>query len=538
MANYVSNWDTLGSGAVLGPANGHTLYGADNASVTVDGDGYVQHSVTAANGSFRGFAFDAVTGDPDRSDFDLLALFAYPVILRDEAYVIFRASVSGDAFTGYGLRMRDDEFRLSNLQNATSEGSKIASGDYSRISDNTYYAIRLHVEGASIRARLWTPSDYDDPAANEPANWQLDATDSTHQAAGLVVFATRADATGVLTRWRRAAIATGGSLATFETQTPDPVIFGIPFSASVGVDRAPTIAEGEPVAPVTLETGFSASESLAFAPAIVTSPASIGIPFSGNVGADFAPAVEIPSVTLDVPLALSEGADYRPGIAEAELIALPYAGAESVDYAPDVRVFPVPIAVPFGAGAERDFAPAIEAATTGVPVPFTEPAGADYPPEVSVRSAGIAPPFAAAGGLDWSPEVREGFEAGVVAPPFAVATGEAWAPRVEPGIAAGVLAVPFAGSSGVDRAPTVVRRGVVFEVPFAGAAGIDHAPAVEVGSLIVLVPFAAAAGVEWAPAIRDGAGLPLDVLRLTHYITRTARIRSAITRTVRITSEV
>lgn len=328
-------------------------------------------------------------------------------------------------------------------------------------------------------------------------------------------------------------------------ESAEPEIIGPSFAAAAGSDWAPTVEEGEAPDPVIVEMPFSPAASADYAPSIAVAPVTVGLPFSASGGQDWAPSIDVPSVELKVPFSAIAGADYAPTIIEAAIIAVPFGHPESVEFTPSVVVTPAPIAVPFSDSAGLDYAPAIDITPTIVAVPFSAPAGVDYTPSIASGS-GVQVPFSASTGTDWAPQVEVSGNA--VAVPFSASTGADFAPSIDEGAIAGVIAVPFAEAAGTDYPPAIERAGTVVEVPFAGAAGIDHAPAVEVGSLIVLVPFAAAAGVEWAPAIRDGAGLPLDVIRFTSYITRTARLgssiatiaslTSSITRTVRITSEV
>lgn len=142
-------------------------------------------SNTDGSSAQRLLAWDAIDGDEDRDDADILLRFR---ISDDSAapsgsskLITVRASGAAGDETAYQIELGDrtgtPELRLVRFDGGTA--TQLAASGFA-FDLHTWYEIRFRVQGDALQARLWLARE------DEPAAWAIDTTDATITAAGWI----------------------------------------------------------------------------------------------------------------------------------------------------------------------------------------------------------------------------------------------------------------------------------------------------------------------------------------------------------------
>jgi hypothetical protein len=156
------------------------------AASAVAEDGYVFNAEWSASAR-RLISWDALDGDADRDDIELLARFQLEGTSRVdlEFGLVVRGSGTDTTETGYVVYLEEifsNDIRLILGELSSGTFSNVQTGTprtfSERFQDGWWY-LRFRANGTSLQARMWKDG-YED----EPSTWDIDATDSTHTAAG------------------------------------------------------------------------------------------------------------------------------------------------------------------------------------------------------------------------------------------------------------------------------------------------------------------------------------------------------------------
>ena len=156
------------------------------AASSVAEDGYVFNAEWSASAR-RFISWDALDGDADRDDIELLARFQLEGTSRIDLEFGLGVRGSGTDTTETGYVVYLDELFSNDIRLVLGEFS---SGTFSNVQTGTsrtfakrfqdgWWYLRFRANGTSLKARMWK-----DGYEAEPSTWDIDATDSTHTAAG------------------------------------------------------------------------------------------------------------------------------------------------------------------------------------------------------------------------------------------------------------------------------------------------------------------------------------------------------------------
>lgn len=126
----------------------------------------------------RLLSWDAVDGDANRADCEILARIRTSSANADQIRLHLRGSGAAASETAYGLALGSTT-TLTLHKYVAGVSTNLSTGTYN-YSVNTWYHIRFRVNGTTLSAKVWLDTE------PEPSAWTLTATDSAISAAGWV----------------------------------------------------------------------------------------------------------------------------------------------------------------------------------------------------------------------------------------------------------------------------------------------------------------------------------------------------------------
>lgn len=329
MAQYFTNFgdDTIGQ-----PPVGWTTR-SDTLALTVIADANASNGVTLQWGPGSAIvsscfaSWDAIDSDPLRADFEILVR-GYAET-SDSGGVNCassggRAFVSG-RFNGYGAGNRTTNFRERAVV-STAAGTRKVIGTLTGSDNLTSYSYsRFRVNGSSLKYKAWPGS-----LGDEPAEWDVDLTNTTHTGAGWVGIWKGLRSTNSYYDW--IGVGTGGDAAP-----SGPVGGGGSGTfAAPAVSVTPTISAGSLAG---AQSGASTAPSLSITPTITAGT------LVGNQAGDFsAPSLTVaPAISAGTLSGAQTGTATAPSLSVQPVISagtLLGSGAGTFT-APSVSVTPV-----------------------------------------------------------------------------------------------------------------------------------------------------------------------------------------------------
>lgn len=203
----------------------------------------------------RLLAYDAIDSDSGRDNAEVFARFQSSSIATvSQFYLIVRGSGAAATEGGYiFFNASGTSVGIAKLVSGTA--TTLTTVTVPTLANNTYYGIRLRVNGTALKAKIWNSQ-----IEAEPAAWTIEITDASISGTGYAGIGNNASAG--LHRWDDVAFGTSGDTAEFpvsagvrDTQTPL-----LALGAGSGISRETQLAAlilGGPL-PDIRETQFAA----------------------------------------------------------------------------------------------------------------------------------------------------------------------------------------------------------------------------------------------------------------------------------------
>lgn len=348
MANYSETFDSAGTGSGL-PSGWSARWANTTSWERVDtGSGDIAVRRNTSSAARSGASYDAVDSDSTRADADILVKIRTASVASFQTHcgVFARASGSAGAETAYAAFIYGPALRIIKYNGGTA--TTISTTSSLGLVADTWYWLRLRVNGTTQQARIWLDGD------SEPGTWDATGTDSAITAAGWCgFFAFYASSTNQ--DWADFAVATNGDTAEMSAGG------GVTGTLSATLDGAASSAGGSlAIAGAAAATLAGATSSATGALQIqATAAATLTGATLSAAGALVAEGSGTLAATLDGATAAATGTLAIAGTAAATLAGATLA-AESALTAPGTgAVFATLAGVSVSAAGHVDIAAAL-----------------------------------------------------------------------------------------------------------------------------------------------------------------------------------
>lgn len=151
---------------------------AVQSAPTIEAGKNLRHTATAT--ARRLLSLDAIDGDANRANVELLARFAFSSTSGNQGVFAFRASGAAAAENAYRVTLTATQIQLRKY--LAGADSSVSSASFTPTAGRKYYC-RAQANGTTLRVRIW------DAATTEPGTWNISVTDANIAGAGWVGFA-------------------------------------------------------------------------------------------------------------------------------------------------------------------------------------------------------------------------------------------------------------------------------------------------------------------------------------------------------------